>query len=100
MVQYIDKDAILAEIESLWKHYLDAQEFDFGWNQALDKVRSYLDFLETKEVDLKEEIDKIWKPRFNLGWDDKSLLSVSYEGFGIIAKHFFELGFNAAQKRE
>lgn len=48
--------------------------------------------LETKEVNLEKEIDKIWNPRFNLGWDEKSLLSMNHEGFTTIAKHFFELG--------
>ena len=53
-MELIDKAAVVAEIKSLWKYYLDAQEFDFGWNQALDKVLSYLNSLEVKEVDLEK----------------------------------------------
>lgn len=45
-----------------------------------------------EEVDLEKEIDSIWNPRFNLGWDDKSLLSINHEGFTSIAKHFYKLG--------
>lgn len=54
-----------------------------------------LEFIESKEVDLEKEIDSIWNPRFNLGWDEKSLLSINHEGFTSIAKHFFELGLKA-----
>ena len=58
-MELIDKDALVAEIKSLWKYYLDAQEFDFGWNQALDKVLSYLNTLEVKDVDLEKESEFI-----------------------------------------
>lgn len=44
------------------------------------------------KVNLEKEIDKIWNPRFNFGWDEKSLLSINHEGFTTIAKHFYELG--------
>ena len=58
-MELIDKAAVVAEIKSLWKYYLDAQEFDFGWNQALDKVLSYLNTLEVKDVDLEKESELI-----------------------------------------
>ena len=58
-------------------------------------ILSFLDTLEVKEVDLDKEINDIWNPRFNLGWDEHSLLSINHEGFTSIAKHFFELGLQS-----
>lgn len=66
--------------------------------EVLGKVRSLIDSLGVKEVDLEKEICNIWNPRFNLGWDEKSLLSVNHEGFTAIAKHFFELGLRASNQ--
>ena len=50
---------------------------------------------ERPKVDIEKEIDAIWNPRFNLGWDEKSLLSINHSAFETIARHFFELGLNA-----
>ena len=117
-MKLIDTDALVAEIEKLMdglSDFLpDASKVENGTITiseackldkyiALESFRNYIDTFEVKEVDLKEEIEKIWKPRFSLGWDDKSLLSISYKGFEVIAKHFFELGIqvsNKAQKGE
>ena len=66
---------------------------------CLKEISFFVDHLKAKEVDLKKEIDNIWNPRFNLGWDEKSLLEMNHEGFTTIAKHFFELGLKA-QKGE
>lgn len=63
--------------------------------QTYRELLSFIDTLEVKEVDLEKEIDNIWNPRFNFGWDEKSLLSMNHEGFTTIAKHFFKLGFKA-----
>ena len=48
--------------------------------------------VEGLEKDLEKEIDAIWNPRFNLGWDDYSLLSMNHAGFASIARHFAEWG--------
>ena len=96
MAQYIDKDALVAEIKRMLNAFKNSDaSVDRLRASTLIGLLSFINTLEVKEVDLKEEIDKIWKPRFSLGWDDKSLLSVSYKGFEIIAKHFFELGLKA-----
>ena len=109
MKQYIDKAAVVAEIERIRKvqptdEFQPKEQNKIDWLAGKEFViitlQVFLDTIEAKEVDLKEEIDKFWKPRFCLGWDDKSLLSVSYKGFEIIAKHFFELGIKATQKGE
>ena len=53
MKHLIDKAAVLAEIENIMKHYIERDDFDNGWNFALNKVLSFLDTLEGKEVDLE-----------------------------------------------
>ena len=97
MEQYIPKSALVAEIARRIDLYDPIVGYEEGRKDEVKSILSFINTIEVKEeVDLKEEIDKIWKPRFSLGWDDKSLLSVSYKGFESIAKHFFELGLNAS----
>lgn len=108
---YINKDILAAEIEKMVKRLEDA--FDNpsfasyeanliakGGYRKLKDILSLLDTFETKEVDLEKEIDKIWNPRFNLGWDEKSLLSMNHEGFTTIAKNFYELGLKRAMEEK
>jgi hypothetical protein len=100
-MKYINAEKLKVEIERRIAAY--QKNFDKADNKiarlSIDGrtagLKSLLDFintLEVKEVDLKKEIDNIWNPRFNLGWDEKSLLSINHEGFTTIAEHFFELG--------
>ena len=50
---------------------------------------------EQPEGDLEKEIDAVWNPRFNLGWDEHSALSMNHAGFASIARHFWNKGYNA-----
>ena len=110
MAQYIIKSALAGEIESkfqkYWKIGEDSDALQDGnakyWGGVLScliEVKTLIDTLEVKEVDLKKEIDKIWNPRFNLGWDEKSLLSINHEGFTTIAKYFYELGLKTKENK-
>jgi len=142
MEQYINKSALIAEIEKIIEEPAPSHDQQCPWedgyycglykaesiidtlevkdeniikrdwyNQGYLKGRkeaniparelglpSELDTIETKEVDLEKEIDKIWNPRFNLGWDEKSLLSMNHEGFTTIAKYFYELGLKTKEE--
>ena len=53
MIQYIPKDALIAEIDRLEKKlYYEPENFkDVGAKMALDSLKSSLDTLEVKEVD-------------------------------------------------
>lgn len=101
MEQLIDKSALVAVIKKLKSNLMYgacASQIAMEARckeEAYNEVLSFLDTLEVKEVDLEKEIDNIWNPRFNLGWDEKSLLSMNHEGFTTIAKHFFGLGLKA-----
>lgn len=83
MAQYIDKSALVAELENLRKHYIEREDFDIGWNMALDKILSSLDTLEVKEVDLEKEIEV---------WEDSFKHCPASMGYKETAKHFYELG--------
>ena len=95
MAQYIDKFALVAEIESLLDKGRYHEEYDCAYrdgnNGALYALKGKLDTLKVKEVDLNEEIEKCLKQH--------SMLAVGKKDFTDIAKHFFELGLKA-QKGE
>lgn len=100
MAQYINKSALVAEIEkklNSCKTY--STEYVNGKKYALKSILSFLDTLEVKELDLEKEIDNVWSPHFNLGWDDNSLVSINHKSFESIASHFFELGLAQNKKR-
>lgn len=100
MAQFIYKDALVAEIEKQQRRLCilgQSNEVELRKNVAIQNgvyysLLSFLDTLEMKEVDLEKEIDNVWNPHFNLGWDNNSLVSINHKSFESIAKHFFELG--------
>lgn len=105
MMQYIDKSAIAAEIKRriiLLENNSDGIISMLASGMFVNEYKdllSFLDTLEVKDVDLEKEIDNIWNPRFNLGWDEKSLLSINHSGFTTIAKYFFELGLGLKTRK-
>ena len=97
MTQYIDKTALVAEIDSCIRSLeaclsgkmpieasVNAKEKCKGKLAAYKNILSFIDTLEVKEVDLDEEIERCLK-RHNM-------LAVGKKDFTEIAKHFFELG--------
>lgn len=94
MAQYIDKSALVAEIEKLRDDVYQCSSYDeaTGFQHALGLIKSFIDNLEVKEVDLEKEIEKCLKQH--------SMLAVGKKDFTDIAKHFFELGHKMNQKGE
>lgn len=97
-LKLIEKSVLVAEIRKRLLPVIRDKHYD-EWEEGQDSERrailSIIDTLDVKEVDLEKEIDNIWNPRFNLGWDEKSLLEMNHEGFTTIAKYFYELGLKA-----
>ena len=101
MAQYIDKSALVAEIERreniCKKVVLDLRteenkDYYQGKAEAYKETLDFLNILEVKKVDLdyiEEELIRIHKPDGDFGWG--TLYNV--------ATHFFELGLKA-QKGE
>lgn len=59
MAQYIDKDALVAEIDKLKGKVDDESSYCNGWQQALRMLEMELDTLEVKEVDLEKKAELI-----------------------------------------
>ena len=101
MEQYIQKSALVAEIEKKynqevqWINRQGYTEYHKGLRDSYADTLSFIDTLEVKEVDLEKEIDDAFL-------ENKCNITdnVSLREFERIAKHFFELGLNAAQKGE
>lgn len=107
MAHLIDKDAILAEIESLLDKGKYHEEYDCAYrdgnNGALYALKGKVNSIEVKEVDLEEEIKEEYLKRRCYGGRDNMLVILNEPEFNTIAKHFFELGMqvsNKAQKGE
>lgn len=100
MKQYIDKAALVAEIEKLKEEYAlcpTRNNYEdglkegrlIGYKDALNKINTF----EVREVDLEKEIQKEIETR----WYGEYLFT---EKFKESAKHFFELGLNAQKGNE
>lgn len=91
----IDKiELIKKEIRRLYKHYLDAQEFDSGYNMALDTILQYIDSLPVEPVrdDLEEEMIRWHKEHFGnkRDWEKTSGEYLTRKSQLDIAYHFAE----------
>jgi hypothetical protein len=113
MEQYISKSALVAEMERRRDAALMRQQNLESIGQEsvinemvaneLNKIISHINTLEVKEVDLEKLINDYFT-----GWyfdNELDILakpnnySATVDDVKEIAKHFFELGLNAVQKR-
>ena len=98
MKQYIDKAAVVAEIESLLDKGKYHEEYDCAYrdgnNGALYALKGRINTLEVKEVDLEKEYKEYVEedPVYN-----KLVNGVVGKA---IAKHFFELGIQVSSKAQ
>lgn len=96
MTQYIDKSALVAEIERLKSEHIKhtRNKFCAEWScGVLDNILSFINTLEVKGVDLEKEYD-------NEFFKEPVFRKLINRNAGIaIAKHFFDLGLRA-QKGE
>ena len=113
MEQYISKSAVVAEIDKVMaeemKFYETAcKEGDEEVSSSpmvytrLQILRSYIDSLEMKEVDLKKAVeDHIYthdgrkRMELELDWEQCDLTLKGGDAIIKFAKHFFELGLKA-----
>ena len=101
MAQYIDKAAVVAEIEKRIKEVsqIEKASYEIGLCDAYKIVLRFLDTVGIKDVDLEKEIKEEYLKRRRYGVRDNMLVILNELQFNNIAKHFFELGLKA-QKGE
>jgi len=111
MAQYIDKDALVAELKksiSLFQKEKKIEKWSIEASQTnvislgariamLEEILSFINTLEVKEADLDKEKDDYWNKLCDSAFVE--LLEIDAKLFDDIAKHFFELGLKA-QKGE
>lgn len=109
MAQYIDKDAVVAEIENLLDKGKYHEEYDCAYrdgnNGALYALKEKVNNLEVKEVDLEKEIDNYISDNFfgseTLGFfANRTKEEPNDIDMALCAKHFFELGLKAQKGEE
>ena len=110
MTQYIPKDVLVAEIERLILNgKLKCQQSQenndqvsyIAWSEhiaACGKILSFLNTLEVKEMDFEKDLYDI-KRACGI-FKENDIGEISGNCLDWVAKHFFELGLKAAQKRE
>lgn len=93
MAQYIEKSAIVAEIEKRRRDWRYGSSIEAKYKrEECDDILSFLDTLEVKDVDLDNELDFVKDAYYYFTSDERSSMKK-------VAKHFFELGLKA-QKGE
>lgn len=106
MAQYIDKSAVVSEIEKEIKEYATAfSNMDFksyeagliakGKYRMSQEVLSFLNTLEVKEVDFEKEFDN-----YTNGIMACDVQFVPFTHLYECAKHFYELGMAARNKAQ
>lgn len=98
-MKLIDKSAVEAEIKRRIKGLKDCHADTVvgyaGEISGLERLLSFLDTLEVKEVDFEKELDEWMKygPHTNYPWCNIP------DAIRITAEHFFELGLNAKEDK-
>ena len=91
-MKLIDIDALVAEIERRKEEYEEdyrkyGSPYDSVLREEMENILSFLNTLEVKEVDLKEEVERFAK---ECGY--KSAATIDFQ----FARHFFALGLSAS----
>ena len=99
MGQYIDKDALVAELERLRKNQRLDDRHGQGVLDGLHAIERFIDSLEVKEVDLDGERRKYLTEHFNVyenGILQSKRSNLPLDTYDVIkiAKHFFELALS------
>ena len=95
MAQYIDKDALVAEIERRIKEVEEIGTY-LSPKGILTNLLCYINAFEVKEVD----VEKYYHDFLQKEWFDGNHARTVSGMMFFTAKHFYELGLKAVQKGE
>ena len=98
MKQYIPKFDLVAEIEKLKKSHDNWSCMGKCFHKEYENLLTFINTLEVKEVDLEKEIDDYMAKEWEGVEEDKPLYDMMKNELSDIAKHFYELGLQVAQK--
>ena len=103
MGRYINKDTLMAEINKLKDKAYPNSDWNHGYVASCEKILSFLNALEVKEVDLEKEIKNAINEYYNecekkLQEMNDNDTDISFLQLDKFAKHFFKLGLNAQMK--
>lgn len=85
MEKYISKDAVVAEIERRIQFFTEESRIsNSDIVIALFGLKSFLDTLEVKKVDLEKEVNQYFEKTWPFEEDDEDIIA--------FAEYFFELG--------
>lgn len=100
MKQYIDKTALIAEIERRIDevNQIDKASYEVGLLDAYKNILSFLDTLEAKENDLEKELNYDDYMTFFKEHPDYSNGDWGFDECWVFADYFYKLGLKVAQK--
>lgn len=109
MPQYIDKSALVADIDKRLSYYKDLKDRGIlskageAAYRAIRILKSDINFLKVKDVDLEKEINKYISDNF-FGSETMGFFAVGTneepndQDIALCAQHFFELGLKVKQE--
>ena len=99
-MKLIDKDKVAAEIDKLKGKVWDGSSYCTGWHHALRMLEIELNTIETKEVELEKELERLDNILFDL--DGVAIAGATHyltvEDVKDIAKRFYEMGLNVRKE--
>ena len=105
-MELIDKAAVVAEIEKRKTEWQYGSSIEAKYkHEECDDILSSINTLEVKDVDLEKELVDYHNDNFSQCYDGTLLSSetgseLTWYDYECIAKHFFELGIQKAQRGE
>ena len=101
MTQYIDKSALVAEIEKRRKEWWFGSSIEAKYKkEECDDILFFINTLEVKEVDLEKEIKEVQREYKTIEEYEGYPATIYSNDIECIAKNFFKLGIKVAQKGE
>ena len=95
MTKYVDKSALVAEIERRRRDWRYSSSIDAKFKrEECDDILSFLDTLETKEVDLEKEIQQHINDCLDIKFPTTDIKMIAKD-VEYTARKFFELGLKA-----
>jgi len=95
--QYINKSALVAEIERRIKRFREEKDsVSIVKTNTYKGILSFIDTLEVKEVDLDFLLHEYWNLSSKITIDCLESATMTKDEMINFAKHFFELGVNAS----